>query len=439
MQNLGIPDRSRNRTAGGIKFSARHALVTLALALMVFDFRRASGDGGTLPVLITVAALASMTPIFFLKPGLPKLPIMAILPAAIYLVSSIFAGLFESREAYPVIAASIPLVLFITSSIAIASAAFYGGDHDKLLNTIIAFSVASLVWKLFFGFIYHGLSTETVRYQIISGAMPLVFAYGVVAILTGGRRWMTFALLLPLLVVILSITRTYLLVFVMITFAALICMPLSKIKAIAVRTTLLFVLLAGMVSIAYLVIPEFFDRWIDRFSLTSQHGFDLTWSTRMAEAYSQYEQMAASRMRMLFGSGPAAETYYGGVWGQQIFGLLGWDGMGGIGGYGHNFYFGALFVGGVLFGTLFLAMILFWPLAGLRWSKRAIKSEKPHFALLWGSTAAVGYCAYGAFGGLFIDRAMCFYFGIAFGLIFAGKLVAQRQDKSHLAFESQVA
>lgn len=109
--------------------------------------------------------------------------------------------------------------------------------------------------------------------------------------------------------------------------------------------------------------PEIAARWITRLGSSDRIGFDLTGATRIAEATYQIQRLAQDSLGLFFGFGHAAETYFAGPAAKLVASVLGASGADYSGhGYGHNFYVGLVYVGGLLFGgpviLSFAAMLL---------------------------------------------------------------------------------
>ena len=100
--------------------------------------------------------------------------------------------------------------------------------------------------------------------------------------------------------------------------------------------------------------------------------------------------------------------------------ILGESGVGYVGhGYGHNFYVGLIYVGGLIFGlpviiSLFRVLLVRLSFARSRLSEMTLDDR---FCLVWGLTAFAGYIGYGFLGGTFGDRAISMNAGVAVGLM----------------------
>jgi hypothetical protein len=394
-------------------------VLILYLLTLVFDFRRADGDDGSLVVVLGLGNLALGVALLLIERRFRRSVLLWTIPFVLLIVAATATGLLHGQPIYDVVSRTVPVAIFIMAIVIVAS--FRSGrDNGWMISVVAVVALVAVFWKILFGFAYYGLNIENVRYQIIAGSLPLVFAYGLTGFLVHRRRLMMLATAAALMTVALSVTRTYLVVFAISAIAAILSMPRSRFSSVTKRTiATAAVLLVGVTLIAVFE-PEVAARWITRFGSYDRIGFDLTGATRIAEATYQIQRLDQDGFGLLFGFGHAAETRFAGTAADQVRSVLGAQGVDYLGhGYGHNFYLGLIYVGGILFGgpviLAFAAMLLKARSVARRQWSNLTKDEQ--FTLIWGLAGFAGYTAYGLLGGTFGDRAGSFYFGISAGLI----------------------
>lgn len=396
-------------------------LLWVYLGLLIFDFRRTADDGSSVVVVLGLANLGLGLVIVARIGTLSRRSVNWMLPMMAFALASTLTGVLRGQAVYAVLSHLAPLLIFIVAVLVVSN---LRNEAASLLLPSIAFiALLSTAWKLVFGFSYTGLDIETIRYQIISGALPLLFAYGVTGILVERRKWTALAIGLSLLVIALSVTRTYLVVFAVSSFAAMLAIPISALGRTIRRGLILFMVGAVALFAIGLAYPEVIERWTTRMVTNESIGFDLTGATRLAEATDQLQKLDADLLGLLFGFGQAAETRFAGHAAQLVESVLGSDGVRYVGyGYGHVFYVGLIYVGGLVFALPVLGCFLLLLWRTIRRSRRTWKNMpmEARFATIWGVSAFAGYLFWGFFGATWGDRAISFYFGISMGIAIRG-------------------
>lgn len=394
----------------------KNFLYFFSIFLIAFDFRRAEGDQGGVVVFIGVTVFVLLILYAFLSKSLEINFFSPSLPLVYFISGAALVGLIHGQSVYSVLAMSMPLLLLVIASVA-TIVFFKDGISYKKIDIVFFGCCFAALWKLLFGFYYYDLDVGTVRYQILSGATPIIFSYAVAAIVTEHRRYFYIALILSLGVVFVSVTRTYLIVF----FAAFCAgiytsgFGLNKIFKIALGAVV-------AVLLGYLVAPDLFDRWFLRlFEGGNEYGVDLTAATRMAEADYQVSLLLESFSSLFFGYGISAETYFSGVYAEIITIILGPNFVYTGHGYGHNLYLGMVYVGGLLFGgcaALWFVTGCLLKIIKSRGLFYKLVNEEKRFMLVWGASSVFAYIVYGMFAAPFGDRSMSFFYGIVLGMLY---------------------
>lgn len=415
----------------GLRIPVDLLLLWAYLALLIFDYRRAEEDVGNLVVVLGLAHLGLGLVMLMRVRKINRQSSNWMLPMVIFALVSAATGILRGHEIYQVLSSLVPLVIFIVAVLVISN--LRGIAERQLIASLAVFALLSTAWKLGFGFLYTGHDIETIRYQIISGAVPLLFAYGVAGIFVERRRWTLIALGLSLLVVLISVTRTYLVVFIAAIFIAILAVPMTTLGKIASRVAMLvFLGILALVAFTFLL-PESTDRWVVRLGSYNDFDFDLTYAARVAEATYQVQRLLADPLGLIFGFGQAAETRFAGHAADMVRSVLGTADDTGRN-YGHIFYVGLIYVGGFIFGGAVIATFVVFLVKAIRRSRRSWRnmSVDARFLTIWGISSFGGYLAYGFFGGTWGDRSISFHFGVAMGIVI--KIINDSKWRSHGLF-----
>lgn len=413
--------RALYRSSGpsGMRLPADRVVLILYLATLLFDFRRSDDDRSMFVVVMGVANLGLGTLLLLMNRQIGRGALLWVLPIGVFVVAGVFTGLLRDQALYATISRTVPVVIFGLAAVNVASLT-NRLDTDRLISLVAVFALIAVVWKIAFGFAYYGLSISNVRYQIIAGSLPLVYAYGLTGFLVKRRKLVLASLFAALLTVGLSVTRSYLVVFAIATVAGVTSMPRNRLLATLTRSGMVLLGLAAAAGLAALFAPDVAARWAQRLGAGANIGFDLTGATRIAEITYQLQRLDADTTGLLFGFGHAAETRFAGVAADLVQSVLGASGVDYTGhGYGHNLFVGIVYIGGLLFGlpviaVLGLALMKARRVVTRRWN---VMTEADRFALIWGLSAFAGYLGYGLLGSAWGDRSASFFFGLAFGLV----------------------
>lgn len=412
-----------------LKLPVKRMLLLALLFCSTFDFRRQAGDESSFVVLMGLATAMLAMSMLVQQKVFHKSTLWLSAPFMLFFVMSVGVAIIRGVNLYTAVTAALPLFLFITMTIITIEFARTLEDLNFLLNSIVFFALVSAIWKFVFGLSYWGLNLETARYQILSGSVTILFAYGMTCIFIDWRRLGLFAVCVSVGVVLVSVTRTFFLGYIFVVLAAFSVMPKSQIRKL-LKSSAKFLLVVPLALLAmFLIAPSVFDRWLTRLTATERVGFDPTAYSRLAESTYQLEQVFGSVSGFLFGFGQAAKTEYSGPFADALRALHGGGGNGGGSGYGHNLFVGILFLAGFIVGTIVLLHMfrLLW--TGWRIVKNLIqKNFAPSisFAGVWGFSAFTGTLAVSAFSGTWGDRSTSLYFGISIGLIWTAKRMSKR-------------
>ena len=412
-----VPYGQTNAEAVARRSFGKLLLLTLFFLTIVPDFRRVEGDENPFVMIMGIANVLLGAFFCFNYRHLTTRLGYWIGPFVLLLGLGVLTGILYGRELYLVFAHAIPLLSFLLAAIAVHS---LGGEAEKkaAIGIILAVGFLAAAVKFAWGFYYYDLDLENVRYQIISGSVPLVCAYGFACIFSRDRKFTLLAILLAVLIVVVSVTRTYIIVF---SISALVCLYAYSKTAARLSGAVIIIVLGAILAVALTeLFPEILGRWSDRLT-HREFGVDLSAAYRVAEAEFQLRRLWSEGEGLLFGFGHAAKTGLAGDNVRLIASELGRRAtVFSSFGYGHNLYVGLLYVGGLVAG-LPVVLALFGLLGrGLRQLRRTAESRVDQFLLIWGVSAFAGYLAYGMLAGSFDDRSISFFFGVSAGLVLLG-------------------
>lgn len=407
-------------SSGRNKLNLENVLFFCMMFSLIFDYRRSDVDSSSLVVILSLINVFCSSSLILLIRKFEKNVIYTLLPIWTFIFIAISSGIMRDQSVYSVFAQILPAVIFLQTAFVCSSYISYNSNSKNFLNIVILSAIFSGIWKFLFSFSYLDLNIEDVRYQIISGATILLFSYAITSFVIKKRKYMWLSLFLSLGVVFISVTRTYILVFLFSIFVTAFALPSSRLKNNFFKGIFLLIVLIGSIFLLQFFVPSVADRWLERiFSYQSTGGEDLTTLTRIAEINGQIKYMKEDILGFIFGFGIAAPTEWSGIELTHIYALLGAGAESRGYSYGHNFYVGCIYVGGIIFGTLLISILLYAPLKGLIKLKRVYYylNDSERFLAMFSICAVLGYSAFGLLGGTFGDRVMSFYYGIAFGLL----------------------
>lgn len=401
--------------------------LTFVLAPAVIDYRFENPNGFTLGFygLLTVLALfgsLSLVKCYGLKAGSWSNKVALV--AFLFLLETSLVGMMRGQTFFAVFRAMPPVLFFPLGLLAISALQNSGQDCRAVWRHVVRASVIALFVQLAMAIFVRGVDLATVRYQVLSGAAPLLTGYAVWALFFGGLSAATMGVIvLHVSVILLSVTRTQVAIGAAAALAAVIG---SKGQALNLRRlgpALLgtMVLLLGIVGVGSVLPGAPLERWAYRlFEVQgAHHGLDITAVTREGEARYQMSQISSSTSGALFGFGLAAPTKFDSAAQQLVYLILGrkyadWNESG----IGHNNYVGTVFVGGLLFGgaLIFMQAVALWQaLVGI--GRMVRPTLMPRFGVLIAAPLAyISYLAFGMLGGTLAVRSMSMFMGITLAL-----------------------
>lgn len=187
-------------------------------------------------------------------------------------------------------------------------------DPEVVLDILVWGALFSTVWRVLYAVVISELSIETMRWQILSPAIPFLIGYGAAGLYIRKRRVMAImALSVGLVCVVLSVTRAYLITGLLVVIGLLLIearrSSLLRVTRIGLKV---FVLLTsvGVVVVALTVFarPDVLSAWIGRLTHhATGTGVDITLAIRLAEYRGQLSALMRDAYTLFVGNGIGAD------------------------------------------------------------------------------------------------------------------------------------
>lgn len=338
------------------------------------------------------------------------------LPAGLlFLVVGILSGILHGQEFYPILRNAISVIVYVSATFATARA-MVSIDLRALRKFLgiacLGYALSSLV---IYNAMSGGIDLSVVRFQIVGTSSIAALAYISLSLLFR----LSFVELVTLaangLILLVSITRTYLFAFV-----AQALVPIMNFRRLFGGRMLLVGLAAIIVFIGLLTFGQGqLDRWQDRVvSNDSNYSEYQTYYTRLSEWDYMYSSWTGSPREFLIGSGFAAETTYfytsdaGGASEHMV-------------GFGHNQYLSEVFTAGTVGGLPLLLVQLVQGFFALQLVHRLIRRPDLRsdavFLSAWGALIVLGTLSANMFLNTYSQRGLALWYGIGTGLLMAAR------------------
>jgi hypothetical protein len=334
----------------------------------------------------------------------------------LFVVSAITVAIARGQDPAEIYKNSAPLTNFFFALCVCKFAHDQGVDLNKAWRWIVQFSVAAVVVRFALAIFVRGVDLATARYEILSGAAPLLLAMLVATLLYGRLSRYMPALIANLLLIIMSVTRTYLFMFAA-TFAFGAIAGARRVINARTLTTAIVAILVTIVGGALLntALPGSpIERWTERlFTAQATAGFDLTEVSRRAENAYQFRAIRSSADSMLVGQGLGARSYMDADVARPLYTWLNINhDQFSSAAFGHNNFISVIFVGGILFG----GFLIYAQIYNVVIAFRMLHLEKDYL-LATIPLAYFAYFSFGFFGGTFGDRQVALIFGLCVGML----------------------
>jgi hypothetical protein len=417
LQMSQLPPQASPRAASPARVMAGVPwMYVLLLAAWLFDFQ-SEGEGQGVAIQAYFAAAFGFALIMLLigdRAAGRRIQGLAALVTCggIYLGVGVASGLLNGQLAYPVLRNSLSVVIYLTTAYVTARVVLTT-DPARLRFVLGLFCLlyagsAYLTFDASAG----GVDLERVRFQIVGSSAIAALGYAVLAALFKLTKVEIAATALNGLIILLSITRTYLLVLV-----AQATVYVGQVRRVF-SPRLIIAGLLGLVALAgvFTYGQQQVLRWEDRIGSSGGSSFTeyQTVYTRLSEWQFMINSWTSSTDHFLFGAGIAAKTTY-----YKPLGLG--SGSEFMIGFGHNQHLSMPFTAGAVGGFPLLFLQWFQVFAAWRFLRHTIRT--PHlrsdavFLGAWGATILIGCFTLNMFAATFTVRGMSLWFGIGTGLL----------------------
>jgi hypothetical protein len=372
-----------------------------------FDFRGEQGGSAVQYVFLALALGSSVFAILATPKALRSGP-TRIMSALwwVYLGTTVTVALASHVPASQYFRCVLPALLFGLALNLGQCLAVRRFSPDSIVNPMLWAGIVSVIWRFINAVVLSHIPIDQVRYEMLSPAIPLLFAAAVASAVLANRL-QPLPLLggaLALVSVLISVTRSYVftLAAALAAVALAFCMVLASKywtrRDLKKRMTQVFAgaLLAGIALVVlYLFQPVVFERWFER--LFNDGGgrtrTEVTLLTREAEATAMFHLLEADPIRFVYGKGMGASYY----WDSSYFPALlqvypdSQDLAQDIWVPGHSVWTYALFSGGGFAVIIYIFLFGWLVVMGVKSGRTAIAfgTDSPHLAFLpW----VIGFC-----------------------------------------------
>jgi hypothetical protein len=342
----------------------------------------------------------------------------------VFALSATGVGLLRGQNVMDVVRAAPSLFLYVNGLAAMSALAAAGADARSVWRHIVVAIVLSIFVQLGAVFLGRTVNFNEVRFEVLSTSVPVVTGWAISLPFFGGVTLLSMAIVvLHICVIMLSVTRSEIVIAATPTLALLIATQGQILKRPGVIQRILVVIVVAVfaTSAGSLMPGSPLQRWEKRVfdDRKAFGGVDITALTRAGEARFQLDRLQESTPGLLFGYGIAAPTAFDGATAVLVNEIIGSNGDFTETGIGHNNYVGVIFVGGILAG----GWLLFTQAVGAFKALIVLsRLSSPKLFDCYGrlSGAVLSYMAllaYGALGPLMATRGCALMTGVSLGLV----------------------
>ncbi|WP_225207530.1 hypothetical protein [Novosphingobium huizhouense] len=417
---LGVPAVRHGQGETSAHSALLIAFVT-AVGAWMLDFHADQGSGGARNIQALFLGTYGLSTFVFLlldqadryrAPGLGLFVISGVL----FLTVGPISALLNGQELSVIISASVGTLLYFSVSYMtcrIVMVSDPGRVRRALAVLCLAFILLGVVVLRFNS---GSIDFSSTRYEILSGATIPALGYIECMILFGLSITEAAGVFSGTILVVLSVTRTYL-ISALVQFIALL---LGWRTLLLPRLPLVFAV--GTIAAAGMVVfgGSELDRWSDRiFAQRTRSGEDYTYYTRKSEWDYMIGAFTRSNRTILFGNGIAART----IWynPREIGGGVA---LGSVG-FGHGEHISLLFIGGLVGGGLLLVLQFVQAIQSFQLLARLALRPRENSDLLflagWGATIILGAFAANFFSSILGNRSWALWYGVGTGLFLGAR------------------
>ncbi len=365
-----------------------------------FDFRGEKGGSAVQYLFLALALGSGVLTILTTPKGLRSSP-TNIMSAVwwVYLGSTILVALLSGVDASQYVRCVLPALLFGLALNLGQCLAVRNFSAEAILQPLLWSSIVSVFWRFINAVVIANIPIEQVRYEMLSPAIPLLFAAAVSAAFLA-TKLQPLSLIggaLALVSVLISVTRSYILTLIAalmaVGFAMLLVLGAKYWTAHDLRKKMVNVFSGGAIMAAALVIlffiqPVVFERWFER--LFHDGGgktqTDITLLTREAEAKTMIHLLEADPLRFIYGKGMGANYYWDSSYYPEFLQVYRNAEEFSMDYFlpGHSVWTYSLFSGGGYAVVTYIFLFGWLVIVGVRGGRQAVlmRSDSPHLAYL---------------------------------------------------------
>ncbi len=235
----------------------------------------------------------------------------------VYMLGNAFVQGVEPGRSLRII---LPLMLCFAGMINVHLAGCLGVRPARIVAPILVAACVNVLWRIFHGFAFKGVTMENVRTEVLSAALAWLAAFIACALLLRSRfHWTTIAATAALFIgIVITITRSMILpigasaLTAGIAFALGVKWGVYRWSEVARRLMPVFAL-SGFAVLALAVTwvskPQLIERWNERLfhhAADRNIAIDISWLTREAEASGIFKILDADPVHYLYGHGIGA-------------------------------------------------------------------------------------------------------------------------------------
>jgi len=424
-----MPGAARPAKPEGARFGVRDrasAFFVLSMAPLAFDFRSEGGAGSAAALQGSVLLLYLIFSVLFLFQAKKRVRdqgsrISAGIVAWFCLIGFIGAYV-RGQPLYTILTNNIPVLLFAFSSYFSFRAVNEAQDIRLLFTRLKWLCGFFLAGRVLVIAVTTGIDLSTIRYEILGASINAGLGLIALQLLFRATILDLVLIAMSLGLVLLSVTRTQLLVTAA-QFLIYVRTPaVFFTKKLFIRTALIVSLLVMTVGADQLLGTGLSDRWLERLFVANEQGVDPTVLTREAEVDFMRQAFLNGPSEILFGNGIAAETSLIGAAADEAAHIVGEGSVDfHMSGFGHQFYWSLLFIAGLIGGGPMLAL-LFWQafeaISFFSICRRVKNFDKDVVQLgAWGATIVIGMMTTGFLSSPMTDRPTSLWYGVGVGLL----------------------
>lgn len=426
MKSRAATNRNYTENQVSINLAAKISYFVMCYS-WIFDFR-SEGAGSSFAVqqfFIITYVIAFLTfAISYRDNGVYiKGLVVNILFSLLFVLVGTISGLIADQEYYLIFRNATNIFIYLTMVYA-TSKIIVSYGRRQLVNYFILMAFFYSISTLIIYYIRQGgIDFLSIRFQIIGSSIIAVSALIPLSIIYRIPLFGYVAILSSSMILILSVTRTYVLVAILQIF------PFTKYLIKIAGPREIFLSLVFMMSIPSIYIyTEFIsDRWEQRVSARSNNeDIDPTLYARMDEWGFMLDQTFKSTSNAFFGSGFAAETEY------YLPNDISKEKESDIG-FGHSNHLSLIFIAGFLGGGPLLILHIWQFIQSFYFVGSVVNSRLKDsdvlFLAAWGALIVIGTFLANVLGAAFTNRSATLWYAIGTGLFLGGRACFEPQNR----------